>query len=71
MAVVGACHHEQNMTADMLAREKKKVVLDVKPAMYDHPVWDVLPECFRKLSEESLRFVKQVHYLESESHSPE
>lgn len=58
---------EQDMTADMLAREKKKVVLDVKPVMHDHPVWHTLPERFRKLSEESLRFVERVRYLECET----
>jgi len=55
---------EQDMTAEVLAREKQKVILDMRPIIHNHPAWCELPERFRKLSEESLRFIERARYMD-------
>jgi len=56
---------EQDMTADVLARQKKSVALDMQPAAHDHALWDELPPRFRILSEETWRFIERARCMES------
>jgi len=58
---------EQDMTFEVAARARRKVVLDMQPNMHNDPSWYELPERFRSLSEESWRFINRARHMNREA----
>lgn len=60
---------DNDMKPDYVAKEKKKIKLNLEYPRFDHEAWNELPQKFRDLVSESVQLLERVRHLNSEDDS--